>query len=55
MRRIKVLVCGCSITFGYGLKNNINNEKLWVNQLIRIIYPEAIITNLAKIWDLRMS
>jgi hypothetical protein len=42
-----VLVVGDSWTYGFGLKETINDPKLWVNQLVRHFWPNANINNLA--------
>lgn len=44
----KILVCGCSVTYGDGLGDNINDSHLWVNQLIKQKWSDCAITNLAQ-------
>lgn len=41
----KILAVGCSMTFGTGLEGDINDPKLWVNQ---IMSPIGKVHNLAK-------
>lgn len=45
---MKFLVAGCSYTKGHGLLLEKNDPMLWVNQLIRHVYPAAEIVNVAK-------
>ena len=49
MTNKKILVVGCSYTYGDGLDTTINDPKLWVNQLCDAVLPSATITNLAKV------
>ena len=44
---MKTLIVGCSYTRGHGLTLEIDDPKLWANQLIEHIAPGSQITNLA--------
>lgn len=48
MANKKILVVGCSYTYGHGLDTTIDDPKLWINQLCNKLLPGATITNLAK-------
>jgi hypothetical protein len=45
---MKTLIVGCSYTKGHGLNLEIDDPKLWANQLIEHIVPGCQITNLAS-------
>lgn len=44
---MKTLIVGCSYTNGHGLNLEIDNPRLWANQLIEHITPGSHVTNLA--------
>lgn len=44
----KVLFTGCSLTYGQGLDNEVNDPNLWCNQLANDVFPEATIVNRSK-------
>ena len=43
-----ILTVGCSITYGEGLSGNLNDPKLWVNQICHTLWPDSKLTNMAK-------
>lgn len=44
---MKALIVGCSYTKGHGLDQEINDPRLWANQIIKHIAPGCRVTNLA--------
>lgn len=42
-----VLISGCSWSTGFGLPNEKENTRIWPNQLVNNLWPDATLTNIA--------